>query len=229
MQKKPPPISPLIAIPFGILAVSTSSIFIRYAQAYASSLSVAAFRLSFAVLILSPLVLLRHRKELKALTKKELGLALLSGGLLAIHFGTWITSLEYTTVASSVVLVSTAPLWVALLSPVFLGEKISRYILIGMTLALLGGTIVGLSDSCTWTGENLLCPSLGEFVSGTAFLGDMLALAGALTGGGYLMIGRRLRKKLSLVPYIFVVYGMAAVVLCVALISLEGVDRKSVV
>ncbi|MBS1249996.1 MAG: putative cystine transporter YijE [Chloroflexi bacterium] len=223
MQKKPPPISPLIAIPFGILAVSTSSIFIRYAQAYASSLSVAAFRLSFAVLILSPLVLLRHRKELKALTKKELGLALLSGGLLAIHFGTWITSLEYTTVASSVVLVSTAPLWVALLSPVFLGEKISRYILIGMTLALLGGTIVGLSDSCTWTGENLLCPSLGEFVSGTAFLGDMLALAGALTGGGYLMIGRRLRKKLSLVPYIFVVYGMAAVTLCVALISLEGV------
>ncbi len=222
MQKTSPPISPLAAIPFGILAVSTSSIFIRYAQEYASSLSVAAFRLTFAALILSPLVLLRHREELRAITKKELGLALLSGGLLAVHFGTWITSLEYTTVASSVVLVSTSPLWVALLSPFFLGEKISRSVLVGMGLALLGGATVGISDSCTWGGGSLACPSFAEFVGGTAFVGDALALGGALTGAGYLVIGRRLRNKLSLLPYIFVVYGMAAVGLCLALLGLEG-------
>ena len=156
------PISPLFTIPFGILAVSTSSIFIRYAQEYASSLSVAAFRLTFAVLILSPIVLLRHREELRALTKKELGLAFLSGGLLAIHFATWTTSLEYTTVASSVVLVSTSPLWVALLSPLFLREEISRSVLVGMGLALIGGGIVGVSDSCTWTGVSLICPTFAE-------------------------------------------------------------------
>ncbi len=228
MQEKPPPISPLAAIPVGILAVSTSSIFIRYAQEYASSLSVAAFRLIIAVLFLLPLALLRHREELRGMTKKELGLALLSGTLLAIHFGTWITSLEYTTVASSVVLVSTSPLWVALLSPFFLGEKISRSVLVGMTLALLGGAVVGISDSCSWTGislqgDSLLCPTWAEFVGGTAFLGDILALAGALSGAGYLIIGRRLRNRFSLIPYIFVVYGMAAIVLCLTLLAVEGV------
>ena len=221
-MRKIPSISPLFAIPFGILAVSTSSIFIRYAQEYASSLSVAAFRLTFSVLILFPVILLRHKDELLALTKKELGLAFLSGILLAIHFATWTTSLEYTTVASSVVLVSTSPLWVALLSPLFLREEISRSVLAGMGLALIGGGIVGVSDSCTWTGVSLICPSFTEFMGGEAFLGDVLALVGAMTGAGYLIIGRRLRSKLSLLPYVFIVYGIAAVGLCLALLGLEG-------
>jgi len=223
MKETSPAISPIIAIPFGILAVSTSSIFIRYAQIYASSLSIAAFRLTLAVLFLLPLVLLRHREELCTLTKKELGLALLSGGFLAIHFATWITSLEYTTVASSVVLVSTAPLWVALLSPFFLKEEVSSFVFIGMGLALIGGTVVGISDSCTWAGGSLLCPSFAEFMGGKAFLGDMLSLMGALAGASYLIIGRSLRAKLSLIPYIFVVYGMAAVGLVFALLGLEGI------
>ena len=222
MKETSPAIPPMVAIPFGILAVSTSSIFIRYAQEYATSLSVAAFRLVFAVLFLLPLVLLRHREELRTLTKKELGLALLSGGLLAIHFASWITSLEYTTVASSVVLVSTSPLWVAVLSPFFLREEVSRSVLVGMGLALMGGAVVGVSDSCAWTGSSLLCPSFAEFVSSEAFLGDILALAGALTGAGYLILGRRLRGRLSLIPYIFIVYGMAAVGLSLAMLGLEG-------
>lgn len=223
MKENAPSISPVVAIPFGVLAVSTSSIFIRYAQGYASSLSVAAFRLTLAVLFLLPIVLLRHRNELRALTKKELGLALLSGGFLAIHFATWITSLEYTTVASSVVLVSTAPLWVALLSPFLLGEKTSRSVFVGMGLALIGGSVVGISDSCVWEGGSLLCPAFAKFVGEEAFLGDVLALIGALTGAGYLILGRRLRGKLSLLPYIFIVYGMAAVGLVAALLALEGV------
>ena len=190
--KRRPPISPAVAIPVGILAVSTSSIFIRYAQADGvSSLVIAAWRLSLAALILAPIALLRYRGELRSLTRRGLALALLSGIFLAIHFATWISSLEYTSVASSVVLVSTAPLWVAILAPLTLREPVGRFVIIGMGLALMGGTIVGLSDSCTLrlnsgqalTGfASLQCPPLSEFVGGEAFLGDLLALAGALAG-----------------------------------------------
>jgi drug/metabolite transporter (DMT)-like permease len=195
-----------------------SSIFIRYAQAYAPSMVIAAYRLTLAALLLAPLAVLRHRKELRALSRGELALGLLSGIFLAFHFATWITSLEYTTVASSVVLVSTTPLWVALLSPFTVRERLTRPILIGMMLALIGGTIVGLSDSCAWSGAGLLCPSLRDFIRREAFLGDLLALAGAIMGASYLLIGRRLRGKMSLLSYIFVVYGMAAVVLVVIML-----------
>lgn len=208
-----PPVPPQLAIPFGILAVSTSSIFIRYAQAEAPSLVIAAGRLTLAAVILAGIAILRHRSELRSLSRRELGLALLSGFFLAIHFATWITSLEYTSVASSVVLVATSPLWVALLAPITIREPVARPVFWGMGLALVGGTIVGLSDSCTWTGVEISCPSFSEFVAGEAFLGDFLALAGAWAGAGYLLIGRRLREKMSLIPYIFVVYGMAALIL----------------
>jgi len=210
-QHRQAPIAPLIVIAMGILAVSTASIFIRYAQEYAPSLVIAAWRLSLATLVLSPFALTRRRPEIRSLNRGELGLAALSGIFLALHFATWITSLEYTTVASSVVLVSTIPLWVALFSPFFLKEPLSRIIWIGMALAMLGGVIVGISDTCSLQGARLTCPSLSEFVKGKAFLGDLLALAGAIAGAAYLIIGRRLRGKFSLLTYIFLVYGMAAI------------------
>ena len=200
------------AIITAILAVSTASIFIRFAQREAPSLVIAALRLTFASLILAPLALTRHRVELRALTRSDLLLGLLSGVFLAIHFATWISSLEYTSVASSVVLVSTGPLWVALLSPIFLKEPLSRPVLLGMLLALLGGTIIGLGDSCQLDG-GLVCPSLLQFVQGKAFFGNFLALVGAWAVAGYLIIGRKLRAGMSLVPYIFVVYGIAALIL----------------
>ncbi len=208
-----PIVSPLIAITIGILAVSTGSIFVRYAQDYAPSLVIAAWRLFLATLIISPVALTRSRVELRNLHRKEVALALLSGVFLALHFATWISSLEYTSVASSVVFVSTAPLWVALFSPLLLDEPITRPILIGMALALLGGLIVGLSDSCSLGASGLSCPPFSEFIQGRAFLGDLLAFAGAWMAAGYLIIGRRLRTGISLVPYIFVVYGMAATIL----------------
>lgn len=212
-MKEKPPIPPFLVLALGILAVSTASVFIRFAQAEASSLAIAAFRLTFATLILSPLALTRYRHELAKLTRREIGLALLSGIFLAFHFATWITSLEYTTVASSVVLVSTTPLWVALLAPLIINEKINRSVLLGMGLAFVGGGIIGLSDSCTIVGGRVVCPTLSSFIQGQAFLGDLLALAGAFMGACYLIIGRRLRNRMSLISYVYVVYGMAAVVL----------------
>ena len=213
---------PRVALPFAIiiavLAVSTASIFIRFAQREAPSLAIAALRLTVASLILAPVALTRYRNELRKLTRSDLLLGLLSGIFLAIHFATWISSLEYTSVASSVVLVSTGPLWVALLSPIFLKEALTRPVLVGMMLALLGGTVIGLSDSCQ-IGNDLICPPFSQFVRGKAFLGNFLALAGAWTVAGYLMIGRRLRTGMSLVPYIFVVYGNAAIVLLICMIA----------
>jgi len=201
-----------LAITIAILAVSTASIFIRLAQHEAPSLVIAAFRLTLASLALAPVALTRYRTELRSLKRRELLLALASGGFLALHFATWITSLEYTTVASSVVLVSTSPLWVALLAPLVLREPLIRPVLIGMILALMGGIVIALSDACSWQ-KGLTCPSLSEFISGKAFIGNFLALAGAWAVAGYLLIGRRLRAKMSLVPYIFLVYSIAALTL----------------
>ena len=171
-------------------------------------------RLTFASLALAPVALTRHRVELQALTRRELLLGLLSGLLLAIHFATWISSLEYTTVASSVVFVSTGPLWVALLSPFVLREPLTRPVLIGMSFALVGGIVVALSDACSWN-NGIVCPSLNQILHGRMLFGNFLALVGAWMVAGYLMIGRKLRAKMSLMPYIFLVYGMAAMCLLI--------------
>lgn len=208
-----PPVSPLLVLFFGILAASTSSLFVRNAQGYAPSLVIAAYRLILASLMLTPIALTRHRTELKSLSRRELGLAGLAGIFLAIHFAAWITSLEYTTVASSVVLVTTTPLWVALLAPFTVKEPLTKPVLVGMALALAGGLVVGASDVCDWNAGRLVCPSGSAFLQQGAFLGDLLALLGAWAAAGYLLIGRRLRGGISLIGYIFIVYGMAAVAL----------------
>jgi drug/metabolite transporter (DMT)-like permease len=210
-----------IALPFAlltaILAVSTSSIFIRFAQADAPSLVIAALRLTCATLLLAPLAWTRHRRELQALGRNEIIPGAIAGIFLAVHFATWISSLEYTSVASSVVFVSTGPLWVALLSPVLLHERLTRAVLIGLTIAVLGGIIVGVADACTWE-TGLQCPELNQIMEGRAMWGNFLALAGAWTVSGYLMIGRKLRTKISLIPYIFLVYGMSAIVLIIMML-----------
>lgn len=209
---KIPSFPPIPVIAFGILAVSTSSIFIRYAQQDAHSLVIAAYRLTIASLILLPITLTRHKAELTALTRRDMGLGLLSGFFLAVHFATWITSLAYTSVASSVVLVSTIPLWVAMIAPFTLKEPITKQIGAGLIVALAGTVVIGVSDVCH-INNGVVCPPWESFFQGEAFIGDFLALVGAWAGAGYMLIGRKLRAKTSMMVYITVVYGMAAVVL----------------
>jgi drug/metabolite transporter (DMT)-like permease len=124
-------------------------------------------------------------------------------------------------VASSVVLVTTNPLWVALLAPFVLKERLTPLVVVGLLVALAGTVVIGLSDACQQTAGGLSCPPLMEFVQGNAFWGDLLALAGAWTGAGYILIGRHLRPRLSLTPYIFLVYGMAGLVL-VGVVAFSG-------
>ncbi len=204
----------------GISAASTAAIFIRFAQhAGAPSIVIAAARLTIATLILAPFALTRYWSNLCRLSRREWILTLLSGLFLALHFASWITSLEHTTVASSVVLVSTTPLWVALLAPLVLRERVGTAAVVGLILALAGGVVVGLSDACTWQAGALSCPPLQTFFSGSTFLGDFLALAGAWMAAGYMLMGRKVRAKLELIPYIFVVYGMAALVLILIMLG----------
>lgn len=197
-----PTIRPYLGLAIGIAAVSFASIFIRLAEA--PSLVIAASRLTIASLILAPAAFIRAREELRALTKGDLGLALLSGLFLGLHFATWISSLEYTSVASSVVFVSTSPLFVGLASHFLLKERVSRQMFAGIAVSVLGGIIIGY----------------GDFGLGARELfGDLLALAGAVAVSGYLLVGRKLRRHLSLLSYIFLVYATAAaflIVLCLA-------------
>lgn len=207
-----------IALVVATLSVSTSSIFIRLAQMDgAPSLVIATLRISFATLMIAPIALTRHMDAIKRFTRTEFLLGVASGIFLAAHFATWITSLEYTSVASSVVFVATGPLWVALLSPMLLKEHISRVAIAGLGLAVLGGVIIGLADVCTWNGS-LTCQSLQDALQGRAMWGNFLALMGAWAVTGYLIIGRKLRAGTSLVPYIFLVYGMAAIALIIIML-----------
>ncbi len=204
--------NPRIVLLIAILAVSSASILIRFAQEDAPSLVIASLRIAIASLVLAPYALWRYRTEILGLSQKQLLLALLAGLFLAVHFATWISSLEYTTVASSVVFVSTGPLWVALISPLVLGERASRETLYGLGIALAGGIIVGLAGSCTIQG-GVKCAGFSSPFQEGALLGDFLALVGAWAVAGYLVIGRKLRTGMSLIPYIFLVYGMAAAAL----------------
>lgn len=211
----------ILGLTVGITAASTAAIFIRFAQSEAvPSIVIAAARLTIASLILAPIALTLFLPHLRKLTNAEKVLALLSGFFLALHFATWITSLEFTSVASSVVLVTTTPLWVAVLSPFILREKIGRGIIFGMVLALIGGFIIGLSDTCIFHEGTFTCQEFNLFFTGSAFKGDFLALTGAWMAAGYILVGRKLRNKLPLVPYIFIVYGVAALILIVIMLGM---------
>ncbi len=198
---------------FGILAVSTASIFIRFAQAGGGpSLLIAAGRMLVAAAVLLGFVAAFDRTQLLRVTRRDLLLALLSGLFLSIHFAAWITSLELTSVASSVVLVTTTPLWVSLASAILLREPPRRAVWVGMLVALVGTGVVALSESCTWSG-GLSC-SLGSLsLRSTALRGDALALFGAWMVSGYFLIGRTLRPRMPLRVYALLTYGTAGLVL----------------
>lgn len=197
-MKQPLKLASILTI--GILVMSSAAIMIRTVQADGvPSLVIAAIRLSLATLALSiPAVIQRAWADYAKLTVWELGALLLSGVLLALHFATWVTSLSYTSVVSSVVLVTTTPLWLGLVSPLFLGERTSRLTWIGMAAAVIGGIVIGIGD---YGG------SMGSL------RGNALALTGALCMAGYLLIGRGVRSRMRFIPYVWFVYGFAAVIL----------------
>ena len=202
-EKDRPPFNPSLALISGVLAVSTGAIFAKLAEAPA--LVIAAYRVGLASLILAPIAWWQARDELLSLEKKDYMLALLSGFFLALHFSTWISSLSYTSVANSVVLVNTNPLWVGVLTPVISKDRLTLMTKIGIVISVIGGVIIGAGDFAT---------------GGQALWGDFLALLGSICAAIYLLLGRNLRRKLSLLAYVIICYGSAAIILWVLVIAL---------
>lgn len=188
-----------------VLAMSWGGPLVRYATAPA--LVVAAWRVAFSALLIAGIVLLRRGSPRPPIRAGDWALACAAGLFLAAHFWTWIGSLSYTTVASSVVLVSTQPVFVALLSATLLGERPAPRQWAGIVIAVVGAGVIG------W----------GDFLGGPEpLLGDALAVTGAIFVSAYYVIGRRLRQRLDLWTYTGMVYGSAAVVLLAAAFVLPG-------
>lgn len=202
------PVSVYLFLLAGIAATSLAAIFIRFAQSEGvPSLVIAAGRLGISALILTPFVLRAHLPDLRRLTISDFVLAGISGSVLALHFATWVSSLEYTSVLISTVFVTTGPLWVALMEVVFLRARFRGLVWIGLIVALVGGMLIGIGD--------VLFGGTLEGSGSNPALGAVLALGGAVAVAAYLVIGRKLRSKMALMPYIWLVYSITAVVLVI--------------
>lgn len=181
----------------GIAAVSTSAPLI--AATAAPALAISFWRNALAVTAIGPYAWWRHRGELAGIGRRELGLSVVAGLLLAAHFATWVPSLRYTSVASSTALVATQPVWTALLARRF-GQHVPRRAWLGMGVAFLGVLVLSGVDLS---------------LSGRALVGDVLALAGGLFAALYVSAGSVARRSLSTTSYTLVCYSCCGVVLLV--------------
>ncbi|WP_404451196.1 DMT family transporter [Virgibacillus necropolis] len=194
-----PPFNPYFGVVIGVFAVSTSAVLVKLANGAPASI-IANYRLLFAVLIMSPIILLYYRHEFKRIQKKDWILAMFAGIFLAFHFIFWFESLNYTSVASSVVLVTLQPIFAFLGTYLFFHERFTPGAVISMIIALFGSLII----------------SWGDFqISGIALFGDILALLGAMTITGYFLIGQNMRRRFSLMTYTYVVYGISSITLII--------------
>jgi len=192
--------NPSVILFLAVLCSSLSAPIVRAAQA--PSLTTATLRLGWTVLLLLMPTLLRHKEEIRGLTKRDFLACGASGFFLAIHFSSWFESLKWTTIASSTVLCSTEVIFVALGFSLFLKGKVPRAGIIAMMVAFGGSVILALSDSGAGTGTNLL-------------LGDGLALVAAACVAVYTLIGRVQRGSMSTTVYTFFTYLSCLVTLLV--------------
>ena len=183
----------LPAVAVGVLAVSAAAIFIRLAEAPA--IAVAFWRCALGAALLLPPALVRSERFPKG---RDLWVGMAAGVALGAHFGFWISSLDHTSVAASVVLVSTQPVFVAILAYLIFGERTTLLSFAGILAALVGTAVIAGDDS----------------VGSAALLGNALALAGALAVAVYVLIGRYSRTGgIGVLPYSVVVYSAAALAL----------------
>ncbi|PIC85624.1 EamA family transporter [Sporosarcina sp. P20a] len=191
-----PSIHPYVPIAIGVLTVGLSAIFVKMATADAGV--IAFYRMFFSAVIMLPLFLNSYRSELTSLTKRDWLFTASSGIFLAIHFILWFESLNYTSVASSTVLVTLQPIFALAGTALFFKEIITGKMLTAVIIALTGSFII----------------SWGDFqVSGAALFGDLLALLACAFVTAYLLIGQNVRKRISLVTYTFLVYSISSVTL----------------
>lgn len=187
---------PYIAIIIGVASVSMSAIFVKLANA--ESAVIAFYRMFFSILIMSPVFFLKYSGEIKLLHKKDWIFSTIAGVFLAFHFILWFESLNYTSVASSTVLVTLQPLFAFIGTYIFFKERISLQSIVAGSVAIVGSFLI----------------SWGDFrVSGSALYGDILALIACALITGYLLFGQDVRQRLSLMTYTMVVYSVSTICL----------------
>ncbi|WJY27812.1 MULTISPECIES: DMT family transporter [Sporosarcina] len=191
-----PAVHPAIPIIIGVISVALSAIFVKLVSAEAGV--TAFYRMFFSVIFMLPVFLLKYRKEIRVLTKRDWVFSTLAGIFLAFHFIFWFESLNYTSVASSTVLVTLQPIFAFAGTYFFFKEKISVKTILSAVIAIMGSVII----------------SFGDFrLGGSAFFGDVLALIGCALITAYLLFGQDVRQRLSLITYTFVVYSISSAAL----------------
>lgn len=195
--------SPWLTVSLAVLFVSFGAVLVRLAAAPA--LAVSFYRVALASLLVLPFAGREAPRAFAGLDRRQRALLVGSGVALALHFATWIASLSYTSIASSVLLVNTAPLFAIALSRLFLREKAPAVVLVTTPIALAGAALIAFGD---WTGA----PG--------SLRGNLLAVAGAVTVAAYQVIGRGLRDALPLHAYVLGVWSTAAATLALFALAL---------
>ena len=200
---------PYVGLGVAICAISTGAILVRASSAPSS---VAAFyRVLFTTLPLVPVAFVRYRDQFAEIGRRDLLFAVLSGLALALHFFSWFESLSWTSVAASVTLVQSQPVFVAVGAWALLSERITRRMTAGILVAVVG----------------MIAMSMGDFLGGVLvgpnpLLGNGLAVFGAVMAAGYVLAGRSLRQRMALIPYVVIVYSVCTVGLFVAVLGQGG-------
>lgn len=200
-------IAPYVGLAVSICAISTGAILVRVSSA--PSAVAAMYRVLFTTVPLLPVALLRYRQQFRAMDRRDLLFACLSGLALAVHFASWFESLSWTSVAASVTLVQSQPVFVALGAWALLSERVTRRVTIGILIAVAGIVTMSLGDL------------FGGVVGANPLLGNSLAVLGAGMAAGYVLAGRSLRQRLALIPYVVIVYSVCTVGL-LALVLAQG-------
>jgi drug/metabolite transporter (DMT)-like permease len=190
-------VPPLAALAVAVLAVSTSAVLVRWSGA--PSLVKAFYRVLFTTLLLAPFAFTRYGAALRSLSGRDLLVAAGSGLALALHFATWFESLEWTSVAASVTLVQSQPVFVAMGATLLLDERVGRTKAAGIAVALCGMVLMSLAE--------------GGSAAPRPLYGNALAVVGAVTVAAYYLAGRSLRQRVPLIPYVVVVYAVCALAL----------------
>jgi drug/metabolite transporter (DMT)-like permease len=189
----------------GTFFTSLASIIIRFSQAPA--LVIAAYRMVFTCVMLSIPVYIKNRREFKSLNRRVLAMCMISGIFLALHFASWIQSIQMTTIANSTILVSCSPVFVAGINYFLFKEKITGKMIASIVLSLMGTVLIGAGSS--------------QGNETGMMVGNFLAFMGAVFVAGYFVIGGYARKTLSAGVYVYLVYSISAITL-VAMCLLTG-------
>lgn len=189
-----------LAIAIAMVSISFAAILIKWSES--TPFIIAGYRLGFTALMLLPVMFWTGGfAQLRSFSRKELALVLVSGIALTFHFGLWIVSLTLTLVSTSVILVTSHPIFVAGVSHFLLKERVRKVAAVGIVVAFTGVALISLSDYS---------------IGGGTLTGDLLAFLGGLCAGVYFLSGRIARQTVALTPYAFSVYGISAILLLVS-------------